>query len=314
MKSLNNGKLIVTLDDIKRYKEDILTILNIGSINVQSVSGNVYYVVPTTETWYAAFLSARQETYTDGTAAIRGDAGNGLQIQAAIDSCVAKRGDKVVVFGSYTLTNPLLLNKEGMTLCGMNPNNTTTGGQTSITLAQGSGAGGTGVGALAALNISKSKITIENLRITATHVDYPWGIQSLTNVNSQLCIRNVYVLVNGGNTGTALKFTTAASGSMFENLRLYGGASSKMNQGILFNAGSAKCHFKNIYIGNTEGQGIYNAGSVDDIYENIVIESTCATGTEITGATSCIINSRNFATAEGVSTAKQANVLVDGEN
>lgn len=44
------------------------------------------------------------------------------------------------------------------------------------------------------------------------------------------------------------------------------------------------------------------------------IESTCATGTEITGVTSCIVNSRNFAAAEGVSTAKQANVLVDGEN
>jgi hypothetical protein len=110
-----------------------------------------------------------------------------------------------------------------------------------------------------------------------------------------------------------MRFTSGVpSGSQFENIKIWNLAGKAFACGML--PGGAKNYFKNLVIGGTSGQGIYAPSSVQEIFEDIILMPGCATGTEITGITSCIINTRNFANAEGVSTAKQAQVLVDGEH
>lgn len=223
-------------------------------------------------------------------------------IQKAIDTAVDKAGTIIYVTGSGTgttsTTEGVIINKENVHLKAYPPYNNITGCNASISTTLGFGGGDANEGNFAAINITKSKVSIEGFRITATSVDYPVGIQSLTNVNSQLDIRNCKILVSGTNTGRAIKFRTAASGLTVENCYLYGGAASKMNNGIIFEAGSANCHFKRIVIANTEGQGIYNAASVGDIYEEIFTLPTCATGVEIVGITSILTNSRILGTAK----------------
>ena len=109
-----------------------------------------------------------------------------------------------------------------------------------------------------------------------------------------------------------MKFSSGVpSGSTFENIKIWNASGKAFATGML--PGGTKNHFKNLVIGGTSGQGIYDPSSAQEVFEDIILMPGCATGTEITGATSCIINTRNFANAEGVSTAKQANVLVDGE-
>ena len=279
--------------------------------SLTSATGNTYYVVPVGEAWYADFLAQRQMTYPDGSVAVYGDTcstgstGTGDGIAAAIAACVSKRCDTVVVFGNYTLTNPIVLDKDGMTFKCMNSNNTMTTNQTQFRFYGGTGSGGTLTGNLACINVTNLRITIDGIRMIVTSIDYPWGIQSLSHVNSGLCIRNCHVTMAGTNTGVALKFTTQAHLTTVENCMFLGNNDSdRMNTGIYCAAGSLKSHFKDIYINHCDF-GVYDTGSVDCLWERITIGSGNVTGGfYLPGVTSALIDSRNFATIEGTITAQ----------
>ena len=75
-------------------------------------TGNVYYVIKETETFYSQFVSDFACTYSDGSTAICPDAGTvgttealatlNTGIQDALDKCVANRNDYVVILPSAT--------------------------------------------------------------------------------------------------------------------------------------------------------------------------------------------------------------------
>lgn len=72
--------------------------------------GNVYYVIPSTKAFYNDFISNYQQTYSDGSAAVYTDTGNGAAIQAAIDASKGGRNDYIIVLsGSYQLTAALTM-------------------------------------------------------------------------------------------------------------------------------------------------------------------------------------------------------------
>ena len=76
-------------------------------------SGNVYYVVKSTESWYNAFVATYDATYDDGSHAVQTD------IQTALDLCVANRNDYVLVMPSasnYVLTATLTMSKANVHL------------------------------------------------------------------------------------------------------------------------------------------------------------------------------------------------------
>ena len=77
-------------------------------------SGNVYFVIKSSESFYTAFTERHQQTYADGTVAVHADDGDGLGIQAALDAVTANRDDYVIVIpssGDYDLTVALTMSK-----------------------------------------------------------------------------------------------------------------------------------------------------------------------------------------------------------
>lgn len=83
--------------------------------------GNVYFVIKTTEPYYAQFLNDRQGNYSDGSAIVypATAATSNVAIQAALDACVEGRNDYVIVQASdsdYDLTAALTLSKKSVHL------------------------------------------------------------------------------------------------------------------------------------------------------------------------------------------------------
>ena len=283
--------------------------------------GKTFFVVDSTLVYKAAttnspavFLATavEDEFPPDGDGDVRVFSGTDhLPIQAAIDACVNKRGDSIYILGDFTATSNILVNKEGIHIYGMNPGGTYTGRGTSITNNQPDAS---------LFYISKTKLIIQDLCLivggttTTSGSGLPCCINS-SAVLSQCVFKNLNMYKSAGNNGEGygMRFTSGVPvGSQFENIKVWNASGKVFACGML--PGGTKNYFKNLVIGGTSGQGIYAPSSAQEIFEDIILMPGCATGTEITGATSCIINTRNFANAEGVSTAKQANVLVDGEH
>ena len=282
--------------------------------------GKTFFVVDSTLVYQAAttnspaiYLATKvlEDYPPDADGEVRVFAGTShLPIQAAIDACVNKRGDSIYIIGDFVATSNILVNKEGVHIYGMNPSGTYTGRGTSITNNQADAS---------LFYISKTKLIIQDLCLilggttTSSGSGTPTAINS-SAVLSQCLFKNLNIYKSAGDNGEGygMRFTSGVpSGSTFENIKIWSLSGKSFANGIL--PGGTKNTFKNIVIGPTTGQGIYAPSSAQEVFENIVLMPGCVTGTEITGTTSCIINTRNFANAEGVSTAKQANVLVDGE-
>jgi hypothetical protein len=72
--------------------------------------GNVYYVLQSSKAFAPSFIADHQKFYSDGSAQLVLDSGNGAGIQAAITACKGGRGDYIFVgTGSYQLTSALTL-------------------------------------------------------------------------------------------------------------------------------------------------------------------------------------------------------------
>ena len=70
--------------------------------------GNVYYVIPSSKAYYQSFLKDKYQVYSDGSASVIADSGNGAGIQTAITNCKGGRGDYIFVLpGTYTQTTAL---------------------------------------------------------------------------------------------------------------------------------------------------------------------------------------------------------------
>ena len=263
-------------------------------------TGNVYYSIPSTETFYQDFLNKHQIIYDDGSKSVYNTP------QAAIDACLATRGDIVVIIGSYTITTPILVNKKGVHIVGVNPKYSSTGGATSITSA---------VNDSAVFTVSVDDVTMSDIRMTCSSgTGTVIGID-MSGVALNNCVfKNMRILKSSGtdNNGIAIKAGSPTS-CTFENILIEGASGKEWASGLLIVAGNGLL-VKGLHVSGVNATGITDAASTNCVYRDLVIGSDVGVGTEITGATSVLINSRNFAASEGTSTAKQANILNDGQN
>jgi hypothetical protein len=258
---------------------------NYNSMNMVAPRGGVYYVD----------LSSGVDTRSGKTwqTSLK-------TVQAAIDKAVDSAGTIIYVSGSATLTGTtgIIVNKTNVAIIGAtNGSSSPSSGHCSITTTLGFGSGGLTAGAFACINIQKSKVRLENLRLTATSIDYPVCVQNMTNANSQLEIVNSQMIVNGSDTGSAIKFTTAASYSTFKNLNLFGGtgANNRMNQGVL--GSTSYSRWDNIIIDRTEGVAI-SGGGYGNVFNNINVLPGCALGLNVGDATTILSNSINLAAGD----------------
>lgn len=83
-----------------------------GGLNT---TGNVYYVVPSTETFYSQFLSDNLISYADGTVSVYNT------FKAAYDACTSNRGDIIVLAGNSThsVATGFEMTKNRITVIGM---------------------------------------------------------------------------------------------------------------------------------------------------------------------------------------------------
>lgn len=84
--------------------------------DVQLTTGNVYYVIPSTNDNYVEFEGKYQKTYTDGTQRIQ------TSLDDAMAACTAGRGDFVYIAPGYALTvtaSVPALDVAGVTIIGM---------------------------------------------------------------------------------------------------------------------------------------------------------------------------------------------------
>lgn len=267
-------------------------------------SGNVYYAIQTSEAFYTDFYNNHFVTYTDGTNSIYNT------IQGAIDATTNNRGDIVYVIGEWAISTAILLNKWGTTLRGYTTwKNQMGGGNSNITSSESSGA---------VINVTKAKTCIEDLVLYVNGAGAePYGILYSGSAPSQSVVRNVCIIKNGGLNaeGIGIHFHTVPTRSLFENIFISGNTTGTVNFNQGIQGASYSCTYRNITIGRCYYQAIYNVGSSNDVFDGIVVQSTCGTGLEIggtDGASSCIINSRNFATVVGATNCKTADYLKDG--
>jgi hypothetical protein len=253
---------------------------NYNAMNMVAPRGGVYYVD----------LSAGVDSRSGKTWA------TALKtIQAAIDKCTDYKGSKIFVTGSETLDAGtggvgIIVNKGDLAIIGVHDENCPTGGNAELFWSGGFGGGGATPGAFAAINIKKSKVTIRNLTLYCTSIDYPVGIQNMTSANSHLLIEDSMIRINGTMTGSAIKMTTATSYSTFRNLHLTGGvgATAGMNQGIMGQVSHSLV--SDIIIDTTEGAAIVS-DSLNTVWRNLYVMPGCATGLTITNATNVVYNS-----------------------
>jgi hypothetical protein len=218
-----------------------------------------------------------------------------LTVQAAIDKCTNYKGSQIFVKGSATLAAGvggigMVVNKGDLAIIGVHDENCPTGGNAELFWDGGFGSGGTTPGAFAAINITKSKVTIRNMTLYCTSIDYPVGIQNMTSANSHLLIEDCMIRINGTMTGSGIKMTTATSYSTFRNLQITGGvgATKGMNQGIMGQVSHSLV--TDIIIDTTEGAAIVS-DSLNTVWKNLYVMPGCATGLTITDASNVVYNS-----------------------
>jgi hypothetical protein len=267
-------------------------------------TGNTYYAIQTTETFYQEFYDAHFITYPDGSVNIYNT------IQGALDACKADRGDTVYIVGGWTITSTLTLDRiYGIRVIGVNPFCTSRGGQAEITY--------NGVGT--AMAFSNPKMWLSDITLymggtpmTSTTI----GLDLSGRVFSHGVVKNFNIRKTGGTDaqGHAIK-TGSPSSSVFEDIQINSpaGNGARWQTGILM-TGDDLCHFKNIEVGGTEGFAIYNPGSTRSLYEHIIAMPSCDDGITLTGITSAIIDSRIMSGAEGATTAIKSGCYAIGLN
>ena len=109
-------KLLRNYEPALRYGAKILPSDILGGMGT---TGNIYYVVPSTETFYNQFLSDNNYSYPDGTQSVYST------LLDAYNACVTNRGDVIVMSGntSHALTTGILWAKNRITVIGMGDSN-----------------------------------------------------------------------------------------------------------------------------------------------------------------------------------------------
>ena len=271
-------------------------------VDFQSSTGNVYYAIQTTESYYADFVKTHLVTYSDGTVNIYNT------IQGALNVCVADRGDTVVIIGGWTITSTLTLDRiYGIRVIGVNPFGTSRGGQAEITY--------NGMGTC--FTISNPKMWLSDITFYyggATHDTNSICLDLSGRVFSHGVIKNINIRKTAGTDaqGHAIK-TGSPSSSVFENIQINSpaGNTNRWQDGLL-QTGDDLCHYKNIEVGGTEGYAIYNPGSTRSLFEHIIVMPSCNDGLWLTGVTSSIIDSRNMGGAAGTSTVIKSGSYLTG--
>jgi len=283
-----------------RYGAKILP----SEVLAQCGTGNVYYAIQTTETFYGAFRDTYYQLYLDGSESISNT------IQGALDKVVADRGDTVIIIGGWTITTALSVDRKyGLRIIGCNPFGTSRGGQAEITY------NGMGV----CFTLSSAKTWLSDITFYyggATHDTNSVCLDISQRVFSHGVIKNINIRKTAGTDaqGHAIRAGSPSS-SLFENIQINSpaGNTNRWQTGILM-TGDDLCHFKDIEVGGTEGFCIYNPGSTRSLYEHIIAMPSCNDGITLTGVTSAIIDSRIMSGAEGTVTAIKSGSYTTGLN
>ena len=287
------------IDEMYNLKQGVASLADLkdGSLAMGAGSGNIYFAIQSTEAFYPIFRDTYQKTYPDGTQSVH------TTIQAAIDACLANRGDIVYVIGEWTSAVTVTLNKWGTSLIGLtNWNSITGGGNSNITC--------TGAG-IATLTVTKAKCHVENLVLYANGTGATKGLEFATSAPSQSIVRNVEIVKNGGDNDQTigLHFATTPTRGEFSNIKITGAANNTNSLSNGIEGGGYSNVFRDIIISNcTVGIGMDTYG---DLFQRVIVAGTCGTGMNIYGAAaaqSMIVDCRNMAAAKGTLT----NTIISG--
>ena len=259
-------------------------------------AGRKFWAIQATEPFYAEFVAAKG-LYPDGVAKCY------TTIQAAIDACVANRGDIVYVIGEWTSAVTITLNKWGTTLKGATDWESITGGGNANITCTGAG--------IATLTVTKAKCHVENLVLYCNGAGATKGIEFASSAPSQAVVRNVCIVKNGGDTDVSIgiHFATTPTRGEFSNIKITGPTNdaSRLSYGI--EGGEYCCVFRDIIVSNCSvGIGLDTYGG---LFLRCVIMPTCNKGMDIYGtsaAQSAIVDCRNMGAAKGTLT----NTVISG--
>ena len=253
-------------------------------------AGRKFWAIQATEPFYEEFRAAKG-LYPDGVAKCY------TTIQAAIDACVANRGDIVYVVGEWTSAVTVTLNKWGTTLRGATDWDSITGGGNANITCTGDG--------IATLTVTKAKCHVENLVLYCNGIGATKGIEWTGSAPSQQVVRNVEIVKNGGDADVTIgmHFNTTPTRGEFSNIKITGATNNTNQLGTGIEGGGYSNVFRDILISNCH-YGII-ADTYGDLYQRVIIMATCAHGMDIYGAAagqSMIVDCRNAAAAKGTLT------------
>ena len=181
-----------------------------GSMGGPVTTGNVYFVIPTANSNYTAFVTRYQKTYEEGSVMIQST------LTAALAACVTNRGDTIYIAPGYTQSiigaAGQTITKNGITIVGLgNGAKTPTFTWT------------TAVGA--SFDISGADVTLYNLKFVA-------GLDAITamfNVTgADVFFNSCEFTTNTAALGVVLGILTAATAARLrvENCRFLGTAAN----------------------------------------------------------------------------------------
>lgn len=217
-----------------------------------------------------------------------------LTLQKGVDACTSDNGDVVYVMGSGTITDAVEINKTGISIIGIPFGGGITGRDTRISSVTDS---------ISLLNVQSPKVLIQNIRLICNGDDNVGIDLTGGSTISQATFRDINIAKTAGldaNVSYGIK-TGNPSACTFENIQIVGSPTARFGEGI-HQTGSRRSHYKGLYLAQIAYHGIYNPASVDDVYEDVRILPSVGVGYTITGTSSAMINCRNVAATEGVST------------
>jgi hypothetical protein len=253
-------------------------------------AGREFWAIQAAEAFYQEFVDEKG-LYPDGVSKTY------TTIQAAIDACVANRGDVVNVVGEWTSEVTITLNKWGTTLRGATDWNSITGGGNANITCTGAG--------IATLTVTKAKCHVENLVLYANGTGATKGLEFASAAPSQAVVRNIEIVKNGGDQDVTIgmHFATTPTRGEFSNIKVTGSANNANQLSVGIEGGGYSNVFRDIIVSNCN-VGI-SMDTYGDLFQRVIVMNTCVTGMDIYGAAaaqSMIADCRNAAQNKGTLT------------
>lgn len=220
-------------------------------------TGNVYFVIPSTNAGYVDFVKAHQKTYSDGTVMIYGD------LPTAYSAVTTNRNDVIILDGnaSFTLTSMLAVSKSRVHFVGLDY----------------------------LLGIKRRYGQSTKVQITAT--SGATNIATVQNTGVRNSFRGIKFINNSTVTEGIYCFADGGEYTFMEYCELYKSTDLDQTGAAELVANGDSSHYKDCYIGSTVdaisgsiirpcvtfSRGLANTGAVarDVTFENCIFARKC---------------------------------------